>query len=152
MVTTPVLLLDTNQVRRMLYYDWPSSESYNFNSAMAPLQHFCLKVILLPFITECAFHLGAYQTQKKYKFGKTCICHIDYRNTIYNALAMFLNSCMFLYLKFIFLYLFISDWNIYCVFFPFLWPKFINFHKIVNNSYTQSSTSLCPPQRPKYLT
>lgn len=70
---------------------------------MPPLQLFGLKVILLPFITECVFHLGAYQTQRKYKFGKTCICHIDYSNAIYNALPMFLNSCMFQYLRFIFL-------------------------------------------------
>lgn len=72
-----MLLLDTDLIKKMFFYDWLSSKSYSSNTAVTPftLQHFYWKFIALSFISECGFKLGTYQTYRKYKFGEVRIYH-----------------------------------------------------------------------------
>lgn len=59
MTHTP--LLHPDQVRMLLYYDWLISEPYGSHPDMHPLystNHFSLKVIALPFTSECVFQLA----------------------------------------------------------------------------------------------
>jgi hypothetical protein len=61
---TCMLLLDPDQVRMVLNYDWLGSESYSFSFPMPPftLQHFCLKSDCITFNFWMCFQCGVYQT------------------------------------------------------------------------------------------